>query len=220
MRTLNVVMVGLLMLVSSTATADKLDDFRRAKSEKGCKSIPYSDMQGNCATQQDPVHEWCDGKKGPVTCGREGMSRDLTESLDKEKRKTEALKQKKRDLEDKRSRSSDDSEKSRLSSEIDAAEKEIYESEKGVDRIKDDLGKRKELVNNAIYNLGKCIDHRRAVMNVFAYAQDKIRNEDESPEIKEIARELRDRYEESKRGHAQAIEHKDNALNTCKKETL
>jgi hypothetical protein len=220
MRTSKSVIATVLVLASSTAFADKLDDFKRARSETGCKSIPYSDLRSNCNSQQGPVHDWCDGGKGPVSCGSEGTSRRLKEALEKEKKNNEALKQKKRDLEGKRSRSSDESEKSKLSSEIEATEKEIYESGKAIDKANDHLRKRKELVNHAIYSIGKCLDYRRAVMNVFASAQDKVRTEDETPEIEKIARELRDMYEESKRGHKIAITDKDNALSTCKKETL
>jgi len=211
---------ALLIVSSSTARADKIDDFRRARSESGCKSIPYNDLQSNCVSQQDQVHDWCDGARGPVSCGGEGTSRRLQDAVELAKRNVEALKQKKRDLEDKRSRSADDAEKSKLAAEIEAAEKEIYEAGKTIDKANDDLGKRKELVNNAIYNLGKCLDYRGAVMNVFASAQDKVRGENETPELERIARELRDMYEESKRGHNIQITARNNALDTCKKETL
>jgi hypothetical protein len=57
-------------------------------------------------------------------------------------------------------------------------------------------------------------------MNTFAYAQDKLRSENDTPEITELARRLRDMYEEEKRGHNIAITNKENAMTTCKSEKL
>lgn len=54
-------------------------------------------------------------------------------------------------------------------------------------------------------------------MNVFAEALDKVRNEDDDL-IKPLARTLRDRLEESKRGHEMAITAKENASGNCKSE--
>jgi hypothetical protein len=51
-------------------------------------------------------------------------------------------------------------------------------------------------------------------MNVFAAALDKVRNEDETPEIKDLARQLRDKYEAAKSGHEEQITTRNNALNT------
>lgn len=217
------VALAILVLVLGSASrgfADKLDDFKRAVGETGCKTIPYSDLQGNCVTQGTPLHDYCDGRKGPVTCDREGISRELVSNLDKVKQKVEDLKRKRNDLSDKKSRSSDDTEKSKLQSEIDQADKDIYEAGKEIDAAKDALDKRRTLVNDSIYNLGQCLDYRRAVMNTFGYAQDKVRGESDTPEITELARKLRDMYEEEKRGHNLAITYKENALATCKKETL
>ncbi len=215
------VMASVVVLASaSTAFADKLEDFKRAVSESGCKTIPYSDLQDNCVAQGEPMHDYCDAKKGPVTCDREGISRELTNNLEKQKQNLEDLKQKRSDLVDKKSNSSDEDEKSRLQAEIDQLDKDIYEAGKAIDAAKDAIDKRKDLVNDAIYNLGKCLDYRKAVMYTFAYAQDKVRNENDTPEITELARKLRDMYEEGKRGHALAITYKENALETCKKETL
>jgi DNA repair exonuclease SbcCD ATPase subunit len=209
-----------VLVSSSMAFADKLDDFKRAAGESGCKSIPYSDLQGNCVTQGEPMHDYCDAKKGPVTCDREGISRELTNNFEKEKRNLDDLKRKRSDLDDKKSRSSDDNEKNKLQAEIDQVDKDIYAAGKAIDAAKDAIDKRKELVNNSIYNLGKCLDYRKAVMNTFGYAQDKVRSENDTPEITELARKLRDMYEEEKRGHNLAITYKENALATCKKETL
>jgi hypothetical protein len=52
-------------------------------------------------------------------------------------------------------------------------------------------------------------------MNVFASASDRVRGENDD-DVRPLARQLRDKYEESKRGHETAITDKKNALDTCK----
>jgi hypothetical protein len=175
-----------VVLGAPVAHADKLSDFQEAVGKTGCESIPYDDLQGNCEDQQKYVHPYCDGEKGPVTCGSESITRDLKDKLEKAKQKVQELKDKKSELQDKKSSATDQSEKARLEQEIDQTEKDIYEA-----------------------------DYRTAVMNVFGYALDKVRGETDE-KIKPLARQLRDKYEESKRGHQIAIDNKKNALETCK----
>lgn len=204
-----------LTLGASVAIADKLSDFQNAVGKRGCESIPYSDLQSTCKSQQSYVHDYCDGAKGPVTCGSEGITRELKDKLQKVKAEVEALKEKKRKLEDEKSRTSDENEKNRLTKEIEQTEKDIYEAGKRVDQALADLDARKKHVDDAIYTIDKCIDYRTAVMNVFATAIDKVRGETDE-DIKPLARQLRDTYEEQKRGHEIAITDKKNALETCK----
>lgn len=58
-------LLALLMLGGTTAAADKLDDFKEAVKQQGCYSIPYSDLRNTCTSQQNDVHPWCDGPRGP-----------------------------------------------------------------------------------------------------------------------------------------------------------
>jgi DNA repair exonuclease SbcCD ATPase subunit len=215
-----VVAVAVMALLGvSVANADKLSDFQDAKKaaedKKGCESIPYSGLRDNCRSQQENVHPYCDGDKGPVSCGSESITRQLKDAVERAKQDIETLKNKKRDLQDQRSRASDENEKSRLDKELEQVEKDIYDAGKRLDQAKTDLDARKKLVEDATYALGKCLDYRRAVMNVFASTQDNVRGENDE-QIQPLARYLRDYYEESKRGHVLAIEAKENALKTCK----
>lgn len=225
MRVPKWIVVSVMTLASSSiGFADKVDDFREAvkaaRNDEGCKSIPYSDLRRNCVDQGVPMHDYCDGKKGPVTCDREGISRQLTNNLERERRNLDDLKRKRSDLNDKKSRASDDSEKNKLQAEIDQVDKEIYSTEKAIDTAKNDIDKRKTLVNDAIYNIDKCIDHRQAVANTFVQAAGKIRGEDETATLAVYARELKEYYDKTKPGHELAITYKQNALSTCKNERL
>ena len=138
----------------------------------------------------------------------------MKDAIEREKRAIDELKSKKSGLEDKRSRSSDEDEKNRLGKDIEQLEKDIYEAGKRLDQAIAALEARKKLVDDAIYTIGKCMDYRRAVMNVFAAAQDNVRGENDE-QIQPIARFLRDYYEKSKKGHEIAISDKKNALDTC-----
>ncbi len=216
MSKLKMIIAATFMLGVSVALADKLSDFKDAVREDGCKSIPYSDLKSNCQSESSHVHEYCDGSRGPVTCGSENITRQLKDRVEKEKKGVEELKEKKSKLESEKSGAADDNEKKRLEKEIEQVEKDIYEAGKRVDQAIAELETRKKLVDDAIYTIGKCMDYRRAVMNVFGYALDKVRSENETPELQELGRKLRDKYEAEKRGHEIAITEKDNALNTCK----
>ena len=205
-----------LALGASVASADKLSDFKDAVAKKGCESIPYSDYRSSCQSQQDQVHDWCDGARGPVTCGSEAITRQVKDNLEKEKKGVEELKDKRSKLQDSKSRASTDDEKNKIGKDIEQVEKDIYEGGKRVEQAQKDLETRKKLVDDAIYTLDRCVDYRRAVMNSFAAALDKVRNESETPEIADLARQLRNRYEEGKSGHEEQITARNNALSTCK----
>jgi FtsZ-binding cell division protein ZapB len=220
MNKVTLIIIATFALGVSVVFPDKLSDFKDAKRAadqgKGCESIPYSDLRGNCIDQQGYVHDWCDGKEGPNTCGSEEATRQVVRGVERAKKNVEELKEKKSRLESDKSRASTDDEKNKISKEIEQVDRDIYEGGKGIDQAQRDLEARKKLVDDAIYTLNKCLDYRHAVMNVFAYAIDKVRTEDDTPEIKDLARQLLGTYQDSKGGHEQAITGHTNALNTCK----
>ena len=208
-----------LALGTSVAMADKVSDFKDAKKaaddKKGCETIPYGDLQSTCKTQGAYVHDWCDGKEGPITCGNESITPQLMTNVVNEFKNVDALKEKKRNLEDKKSRAVNDDDKNQIGKEIDQVDREIYEAGKSVDQAKAHIDARKKHVEAAMYTIEKCIDYRRAVLNVFGAALDKVRTESED-DIKPLARELLARYQDEKGGHEEAIQGKKNALETCK----
>jgi CDGSH-type Zn-finger protein len=205
-----------LATLCSSARADKLDDFKDAVTRDGCDSIPYTDLRNHCRSQQSDVHPWCDGSRGPVSC--DGTStNELRANLVRVQRKLAELTDKRRDLDDKRSHASDDNEKAKWTLEIEAVEKEIETARKEVEAATSDLERRGDFVEKAIYTIGKCIDYRRAVMNVFAYATDKVRGETE-PDIKPYADMLRNKYPQHIAGHETQIVSRTNAVENCKKE--
>lgn len=211
--------VVLAIAATSTASADKLSDFKDAdRYDEGCVTIPvtYSSERSSCNSEGPKVHEWCDGKRGPVSCGSEEETRKPKRDIDLAERRIAELKDKKSRAESNKSSAKTDDEKRKFEDEIKQLEKDLYDTEKVLEAAKAALDARKKHVENAIYNLDQCIAYRRAVMNSFAAALDKMRNENETPDIKAVAGSLVRKYERSKSGHEQQITAKDNAMRNCK----
>lgn len=214
-------MFALGVLGAHVAFADKLSDFQEAVKNTGCNSIPYSDYRSTCTSQQSYVHEWCDGSRGPVTCGSENITRQLKDAVEKAKRDVDTAKDNKDKADRKRSQSGlSDSDKRAAEDEYKKASDDLDAANKRLEQANRDLEARGKLVNEAIYNLEKCIDYRRAVMNVFASAIDRVRNENDPPEIVPLARQLRDKWEAGKSGHEEQITARNNALDKCKSSRL
>jgi hypothetical protein len=212
-------LLAMLWLVGEpTAWADKLDDFKEAAKDNsiGCPSIPYSNLRKNCEDLGGPMHEWCDGAKGPVSCDVT-VTGKLQEALVREQKNIEELKQKRHDLDDKRSHASDNQEKSRVTSQIEAVDKDIEASTKKIENLKGDLSKRNDLVEKTMSTINKCLDYRLAVQSVFGTALDKVRNEND-PAIKPHAEKLYLKYKESNSGHEEQIKVRNAALKICKDE--
>jgi len=104
-----------------------------------------------------------------------------------------------------------------LTTELEAIDKQIDAAKTKIDDLRHDLEQRKDFVDKAIYTLAKCFDYRRAVMNVFAYATDKVRGEND-PDVQPYATQLREKYPVAISGHQEQIDNKVNALENCKKE--
>ena len=213
---LSITTLSALLASVAPASADKLDDFREAVSKVGCDSIPYSDLRSTCRSQQENVHPWCDGERGPVKCDANG-TRNLKNAQDAAGRELETLKDKRREIEDKRAHAANDAERARLTTELEAIDKQIDAAKTKIDDLRHDLEQRKDFVDKAIYTLAKCFDYRRAVMNVFAYATDKVRGEND-PDVQPYATQLREKYPVAISGHQEQIDNKVNALENCKKE--
>jgi hypothetical protein len=217
MKRSSYLMIATLFTIGhSIARADKLSDFQEALQKSGCESIPYSDLQSTCKSQQEKVHEWCDGSRGPTSCGSEGITRQLKTAIETARRQVEAAKDNRDKADQQRSRSGlSDSDKRTAEDRYKQASDNFDAASKQSEQANKTLEARSKAVNDAIYNIGYCIDYRRAVMNAFAAAIDRARGEND-PSIVPIARQLKDSWEAGKSGHEQQITARENALQTCK----
>jgi hypothetical protein len=219
MSNARMIIAATLTLGVSVAFADKLSDFTDAdRYEEGCVTIPktYSSERDACDKEGPNVHPWCDGEKGPVTCGSEEETRKPKRDIDNAKKNISDLKDKRSAADTNKSNAKTDEEKKKFDDEITQIDKDIYEGGKTLEAAEKALETRKKLVEDAIYTLDKCIAYRRAVMNSFASALDKMRNENETPEIKTVAGSLVKKYEKAKSGHEEQITARTNAYNNCK----
>ncbi len=217
--TATIVVVATFTLGVSVAFADKLSDFKDAdRYDEGCVTIPttYRDEREACDKEGPKVHEWCDGGRGPISCGIEEETRKPKRDIENAKKNISDLKDKRSRAESNKSSASTDEEKKKFDDEITQVDKDLYDGGKALEAADKALETRKKLVEDAIYNLDQCIAYRRAVRNSFGYALDKMRNESETPEIKSVAESLVRKYEEQKSGHEEQITNKTNALTNCK----
>lgn len=185
---------------------DSVERLRRRDADRhdeGCVTIPvtYSSERSSCTSEGPRVHEWCDGGRGPVTCGNEEATKRPKRDIEAAERRIAELEEKKSRAESNKSSAQTDDEKRKYEDEIKQIEKDLYDAEKALEAAKNALDARKKHVESAIYNLDQCVAYRRAVMNSFAAALDKMRNESETPEIKAVAGSLVRKYERSKSGH-------------------
>lgn len=204
---------------TSTASADKLSDFKDAdRYDEGCVTIPvtYSDARNACDHEGPYVHPWCDGDKGPVTCGSEEETRKPKREIEQAKNRIADLKDKRSKADSNRSNAKTEDEKKKYEDEITQIDKDLYEAGKTLEAAEKSLETRKKLVEDAIYTLDKCISYRKAVLNSFATALDRMRNENETDELKTVARSLANKYEKAKAGHEEQVDSRTNAWNNCK----
>jgi hypothetical protein len=194
-------------------------DFQTAAdpANKGCAAIPYAKLRQRCIDEQAEVHNRCDGNQGPVRC-EAGQSQSLRTKLAREMIDNEALKTDKRALEDERARAGDPNERARLALAIAAIEQQLRDSDDEIRATSQDIEARRKVVKQTTENIQRCLDSRGAVMRIFSDALDYVRVEDGRK--KPFARVLREKYEESKRGHEIAITDKENALGICRGEAL
>ena len=217
MKRSNSLTIVAMLAFGGVAAADKLSDFQDAVKNTGCESIPYSDYKSTCQSQQAPVHEWCDGGRGPVSCGSESITRQAKDAVEKARRDVDAAKDNRDKADRKRSVSGlADSDKRTAEDEYRKASDDLDGANKRLEQANKDLEARGKLVSDAIDNIGKCIDYRSAVMNVFGSATDRVRSENDPPEIVPLARQLRAMWAASKPGHEEQIDARKNALATCK----
>lgn len=87
MTKLSFALFAVLAAASFAAADKKTDAFRAADAagDEGCDTIPttYTDEHRKCEAQLGNVHLWCDGRRGPVTCGNEAETTNLKLELER-----------------------------------------------------------------------------------------------------------------------------------------
>lgn len=211
--------VGLALLVPSQARADKLSDFTEAnKYNEGCSTIPvmYRSQREACEKVRQGQQEWCEGRRGPLSCGNLSDTVRPKETIMAAERTISELRDKKSRAESNRSSASTDDDKRKYDDEVRQLETAIRNTEKERDNAKYGLDNRGKLIAEAIYTIENCITQRKAAVYAFEEALDRMRNEKETPEIASVAESLAKKYYASIAGHKEMIRNLENALRDCR----
>lgn len=202
-----------VITLGGVVIAASLDDFKAAVDQKGCASIPYSDIRDSCKSNSEKVQEYCKGGRGPITCDDLDPA-GLKKQIENVKQKIEDLKQRKRDLEDKKSHSTDDNEQKDLESQIEAVADQLEKLESKLEEWKDQLDKEQHQIRDRIDIGRQCLGYRKAVRDNFLDAKSKAKDESD-PDIKPLAEKLIKHWEDGEEGHKKAIELTDRAIEKC-----
>ena len=206
-------------LVAALGQSEKQKSFEAAASEeRGCVTIPYSELQSQCVDQQKGVNEACNGRNGPVKCTLQ-VTESLKGRIVTTERRTEELKRERQELDSQRDHANDQGQKDRIKEQIDEKDKQIEASNRQSEDLKRALSDRKDQIDKTIDRINQCISYRQAVMNIFETSLDKVRNDgDRDAELRPSAEKLKTKYQGEKETHKGEIDGKARAIDDCKAE--
>lgn len=208
-----------ILLNPTPARADKLSDFKEAdRFDQGCSTIPasYRDQREACEKQRRGQEEWCEGRRGPLSCGNLSETVRPKERIIAAERRISELRDKKSRAESNRSSASSDDDKRKFDDEVRQLVTAISDSEKERENAKYALDNRGKLIADAIYAIENCIAQRKSAVYAFEETLDRMRNERETPEIQAIASALVRKYSASIASHKEMIRNLENALRDCR----
>lgn len=142
--------VVVAILTSSLASADKLDDFKEAAGNTGCKAIPYRSERDDCESRQNDKNNICKA----FSCDRA----EVEKSLDK-------LKEKRQSLTDAKSRNNNDA---------------VPDLERAIKDLEDFLGQSKSEARRRSTVCEDCISAREKVQKVYGSVRSSVKNENDA----------------------------------------
>jgi hypothetical protein len=177
------VIVVTVVAVNETR-ADKLDEYKKAKGQKYCESIPDSDRQSDCRTAQGNVKDFCD----EITCN--GLSfKDRVSVANRTKDEISRLESEIRELDSKISSANED-DKKRLQYDRDGKQKELEEKKRDLESLDKEINDTKLQIQGRIEKGNRCRNARLEVQKVFLRAEKDAESDGQSnEEIKKIASE-------------------------------
>ena len=92
--------------------------------------MTYSDARDACDREGPNVHPWCDGDKGPVTCGTEAETLKPKRDIESAKSRIAELKERRDKANTNRSSAKTDDEKKKYDDENSQLDKDLYEAGK------------------------------------------------------------------------------------------
>lgn len=217
--------LSVLSLIVSLAVISKADDHEASikafqnginylQDEKGCRSIPYSDLQDSCERKQNEVNKMCKDS-GPWKC-EDVDPKKTQQKIETLKRDRDTLKEKKEGLERKKSSLTDDKDKRENAEQIKKVDDKLYELKRTQGELEKEVNDSTQKVNDRMYVGKTCRDARQSVMEVFRDAKSRA-NSEHGADIEPLAKQLIAGWEKSEPGHDQAIEEAKNGIEKCDK---
>jgi hypothetical protein len=214
--------ISLLLALALVSRADdheaRVKAFQNAinymQDNKGCLSIPYSDLQDSCQRKQSEVNKFCKDS-GPWKC--EDVDPKTTQrKIETLKTDRDALKTKKEELERKRSSLTDDKDKRENEEKIKEIDDKLYELKRTQGELEKEVSDSTKMVNDRMYVGKTCRDARQSVMEVFKDAKSRANSEHEA-DIEPLAKQLIAGWEKQEPGHDKAIDEVKNGIEKCDK---
>ena len=195
---------------------DRLKDFQTAinymQDDKGCLSIPYSDLQDGCQRKQAEVNRLCK-ESGPWNCG-DVDPKSTQKKIEALKTEQAALKNAKEDLERQKSSASDDNAKRAIDDKLKDNSSKADALAREHDTLEREVQDGTKAVNDRIYIAKACRDSRSSVHDVFRDAKSRA-NGESGDEIGPLAKRLVTWWESREAGHEKAIADAKTAAENC-----
>lgn len=177
--------LALVLATASTASADKLSDFKTAADKKGCEAIPYSSERSDCKTYSRAKDDACNTK---FSCDLRGHKKLL-----------ETLKEKQKNLNDAKARNNKES--------ASALEKTVADLKGKIDKARKDA-------RSNLQQADKCISAREKVQKHFERVRSLVEREREEA-LKPFVTKLVDHYKSEKETHQRPIKEVEQARGNC-----
>lgn len=207
-----------IMLISSTSLvmADKLEDFEKSikesRSKETCNAIPYSKLRKDCGQVSVNTKKYCKSRNTGKCI--KGKKSELQQQEYKERKYLKTLQREKKNLKSEISKEKDKSKNKFLKEKLTLLEKQIKDSQKKLKNNKASQHEYEIIVEEQAEKIEKCIFYRKAAMNIFDKAGNKVKSE-KGEAILSLARELRNSYYASRKEHIKQIKNKESSLKRC-----
>jgi chromosome segregation ATPase len=216
--------VGALVLVLTASSClvgaqdheEKVKRFQNgvnySQDNKGCLSIPYSDLQDQCQRKQADVVRWCK-QSGKWNC-EDVDPKALQAQVERIKTERDRLKEERANYGQKKSSASEDRDKQEYENKIKETDNKLYELDRSRGTLERQVSEASKTVSDRTYVAKSCRDARPEVMEVFRGAKSRADGE-QDPDIRPLAQRLIKYWEIEGSGHNEQIRTVKDAVEKC-----
>lgn len=195
---------ALIVLSSTKASGQTLENWKDAARKTGCAGIPYSSLQDSCTNKQGDVIRYCKSSSNLFSC-KGFETKGVLEAIEGIKGAIEKLKASKDEQSNIRSNAKTDDERRDAEEKIRDLEDKIYKAQGRLEASKRQVDENKSEAEKRTYNGEKCRDARQDVQGVFTDVISRAKGESD-PAIKAIASDkISSEWEPELRAHNEHI---------------